>query len=69
MIVIEILACRDCGRHVLAVGDGGGGSTRITRHKCSGSWTTKETFALSGPEATDMIEEMQHLAGSDGGVA
>lgn len=32
---LEILRCRDCGALAVSVND-----TRVTRHQCSGRWTT-----------------------------
>ena len=34
-IKVEVLKCNHCGRLAVALG-----STRVTNHKCAGSWTT-----------------------------
>jgi hypothetical protein len=42
---IEIMKCGGCGRLGVAISDGDGCSTRITQHKCNGSWTLLSTQA------------------------
>lgn len=43
--MIEILRCEDCGRVVLSVD-----TTRVTDHKCSGSYEVLHTIELNKVE-------------------
>ena len=42
--LVEILKCKDCGKLAVSIDE-----TRVTGHKCSGSWTTLLTEECEVP--------------------
>lgn len=55
---VEILRCNGCGALAVSIAD-----TRLTAHKCAGSWTTLLTESASVSEIVDAIAADSSQAG------
>ena len=67
-MILEIMKCYHCGRHVAAVGETSAATTRIHNHKCAGRWEVVVELPMREDEARRLVKEVETLlATSDSG--